>query len=233
MKNSVNSAIIIALGLIIAGLLVGKGISRFADKDRSVQVRGFSERIVEADKVTWPVHYKALGNDLSALLAEVEKAKEKVLKFLTSNGVPAEDITVTPPKVTDYAVADYKPQNISSRFVVNLTFTVTTTKVDLVRGLTYRTDELVKQGIVIFGNEYGENAIYEYTALDKIKPEMIEASTKNAREAAEQFAKDSGSRLGKIKHASQGYFSIENRDDNTPWMKKVRVVTSVSYDLKD
>ena len=74
---------------------------------------------------------------------------------------------------------------------------------------------------------------YEYTILDKIKPEMIEASTKNAREAAEKFAKDSGSKLGKIKNASQGYFSIENRDNNTPWIKKIRVVTSVSYYLKN
>ena len=74
---------------------------------------------------------------------------------------------------------------------------------------------------------------YEFTGLNDIKPQMIEDATKNARAAAEKFAKDSDSKLGKIKSASQGQFTIANRDENTPYIKSVRVVTTVTYYLKN
>ena len=73
---------------------------------------------------------------------------------------------------------------------------------------------------------------FKFEGLNEIKPGMIEEATKNAREVGEKFAKDSGSRLGKIKTANQGTFSITDRDSNTPEIKKVRVVTSVTYYLK-
>jgi hypothetical protein len=62
---------------------------------------------------------------------------------------------------------------------------------------------------------------------------MVEEATKNAREVAVKFAQDSHSKLGKIKNASQGLFSIQSRDSSTPYIKKVRVVTTVEYYLSD
>jgi hypothetical protein len=62
---------------------------------------------------------------------------------------------------------------------------------------------------------------------------MIEEATRNAREVAQKFAEDSDSRLGKIRQASQGQFSIEPRDTNNPHIKKVRVVSTVEYYLSD
>jgi hypothetical protein len=62
---------------------------------------------------------------------------------------------------------------------------------------------------------------------------MIEESTKKAREIALKFAKDSNSKLGKIKKARQGQFSIYNRDKNTSHIKTVRVVSTVEYYLDD
>jgi hypothetical protein len=88
---------------------------------------------------------------------------------------------------------------------------------------------LIDMGIVI-NNNY---ASYEFTGLNNIKPQMIENATKNARAAAEKFAKDSESKLGKIRNASQGVFSIDYRDENTPHIKKVRVVTTVDFALED
>ena len=69
--------------------------------------------------------------------------------------------------------------------------------------------------------------------MNSIKPQMIEEATKNARAAAEKFAKDSESKLGKIKTANQGLFTIENVDEYTPNVKHVRVVTNVTYFLED
>ncbi len=234
MKNLRLESIIIAAGLLLAGFLVYEGFSTMAERDRSVDVRGFSERTVNANKATWPINYKAFGNDLDILYADADAAKYKIISFLTKAGIAPEDIATSAPKVTDYNTAEYKPENIRTRYTIQMCITVSTKKVEAVRELTYRIPELIRQGISIVSNDYDANQLtYEYTDLDKIKPAMIEASTKNAREAAEKFAKDSGSKLGKIKRASQGYFSIENRDNNTPWIKKVRVVTSVSYYLKN
>lgn len=227
-------SVVIAAGLVIAGLCVYFGFQTFSERDRSVAVRGFSERIVDANKVTWPIRYKVVGDDIAALYNAESASKNKILGFLKKNGIADSDITTTAPNCTDYSTLDYKPENVHYRYSIDGTVTVSSQKVKLVRELTYRTSELMKQGVSIITNSYdGSGVSYEYTGLEQIKPAMIEASTKNAREAAEKFAKDSGSKLGKIKKATQGFFSIDNRDNNTPWIKKVRVVTSVEYYLKN
>lgn len=233
MKNLKLESLIVAGGLILVGLFIYLGFGSFADRDRSVQVRGFSERIVEANKATWPINYKALGDDLPSLYNEANIAKNKVTKFLINAGISEKDISAAAPKVIDYNTMEYRPENIKTRYVIQMNITVASKNVKLVRELTYRVPEIMKQGVSIITDEYGNGVNYEYTGLEKIKPAMIEASTKNAREAAEKFASDSGSSIGKIKNASQGLFSIEDRDANTPWIKKVRVVTSVSYYLKN
>lgn len=234
MKNYRVESIIISAGLLLAGLFIYLGFCTFADRDRSVQVKGFSERIVEADKVTWPIGYRTIGDDLSSLYTESNNAKGKVISFLTKNGIPAADIAVSAPKVTDFATQEYKPDNIQTRFVIDIVITVSTKQVNLVRKLSYRMNELLKMGITINNNNnYESNITYSFNGLDKIKPAMIESSTKNAREAAEKFAKDSDSKLGKIRSATQGYFSVEDRDQYTPWKKVVRVVTNVTYYLKN
>ena len=104
---------------------------------------------------------------------------------------------------------------------------------DLALDLMKKQSELIKEGIVFDSNNWNNPIEFKYEGLNDIKPSMIEEATKNARMAAEKFAKDSGSRLGKIKSASQGTFSIENRDSNTPHIKRVRVVTYVTYYLKN
>ena len=151
-----------------------------------------------------------------------------MLDFLTSNGIPASEISVNPPNIDDISANAW---NDKARFKYSLTSTMTvlTTQVDKVRELLNRQGELLNQGIA-FANL---SINYTYTDLNKIKPEMIVEATKNAREAAEQFAKDSESVLGKIKTATQGYFSIEDSDPSTPYVKNIRVVTNVTYYLED
>ncbi len=93
--------------------------------------------------------------------------------------------------------------------------------------------ELVGKGIVIAAQNWDTPTEFLFTSLNQIKPDMIDTATKNAREAAEKFAQDSDSRVGKIRRASQGYFSISERDRNSPDKRVVRVVTTVDYFLVD
>lgn len=233
MKNLKTESFILAIGILAAGIFVYFGFVAFSERDRTVEVRGFSEKNIEANLAVWPIQYRAFGNNLDVLYAGAEDAKIKVMAFLKKGGIPEEDITMSAPNMTDFDNREYKPDNIPARYLVEFNITVSTKKVKEARDMTYHITELQKEGVSINSNNYENRIKYDYTTLDEIKPEMIEASTKNAREAGEKFAKDSGSSLGKIKKARQGFFSIEDSNEQTPWIKKIRVVTTVEYYLKN
>ena len=233
MRNYRIESAIVAVGLALAGLFIYLGFGKFAQRDRVVSVRGLAEREVDADHVIWPIIYKTTGNDLQAIYAETNSANAKISQFLTANGIKAEEISVSAPQIVDLRADRYiNQENIVERYNVTSTVTVSSGQVALVRQLMSRMGELLKQGIAISAGDYGSTVQYEFNGLNKIKPEMIEEATKNAREAARKFAADSESELGKIKDASQGLFSIEDRDQYTPHVKRVRVVTSVNYYLE-
>lgn len=233
MKNYRLEAIILAIGTLLLGVCIYMGLSAFAAKDRVVSVRGLAEREVKADHVIWPITYKTTGNDLQAIYADVNQVSARVEAFLVSNGIDRKDISVSAPQIVDLKSERYTSSDDMARGRYNVTnvITVSSSKVEQVRGLMSRMGELLKQGIAISASDFSNQVQYEFTNLNKIKPQMIEEATKNAREAAMKFANDSESKLGKIKSASQGLFTIEDRDQYTPYIKKVRVVTSVDYFL--
>ena len=199
-----------------------------AFRDRQVTVKGLAEKEVPANRVTWPIQYSVAGDDLLALYDRVTSNNEIIIKFLTDNGIERSEISVNPPDTYNAATNQYSSGNFRYNYSLSCNVTVTTDKVDKVRQLLNRQSELLKEGIP-YSNSYIN---YEYTGLNDIKPEMIAEATKNARAAAAQFAEDSGSDVGKMKTASQGQFSIEDVN-STPWIKKVRVVTTIVYYLED
>ena len=224
--------LIIAASIIIMGESIRSGFENFNSSNRTVTVKGLAEREVKADKVTWPLMYKELGNDPSEMYSILEQKNSRVVTFLKSAGLSDEEISINPPLISDRQADNYGNEIMAYRYKATSVITVTSTDVDKVRQLMRRKTELMKQGIAIIAEEYGDNGIaYEFTHLNDIKPEMVEEATKNARATAEKFAADSGSRLGKIRNASQGQFSIESRDSNTPYIKRVRVVSTIEYTL--
>ena len=177
--------------------------------------------------------YKDIGNDLTTLYTNIQSKNKTIVEFLQSNGISRDEISVAPPEIIDMEAERYQNQTIQYRYNATSVITVTSSNVDMIRKLISEQTELLRQGIAITGGDYRYNTIYEFTGLNNIKPPMIEEATKNAREAAEKFALDSGSKLGKIRNASQGQFSITDRDANTPYIKNVRVVTTINYYLKN
>lgn len=214
------------------GVMIKNGINDFKDKDRIVSVKGLAEMEVPADKVIWPLVYKDIGNDPALLYVNMEQKNKAIVTFLEKNGIAKDEIDIAPPEVIDMQAERYGNRDIPYRYNATSVITVTSKNVDKVRKLMSEQAELLKQGIAITGGDYKYNVSYEFTGLNDIKPQMIEEATKNARAAAEKFAKDSDSSLGKIRNASQGQFSISDRDANTPYIKSVRVVTTVNYYLK-
>ena len=231
--NRIKEAAILAIGMIVLGLCIKWGIDDFANKDRVVTVKGLAEKEVEADKVTWPIQTKEIGDDLPALYSKINATTEKVKAFLRQNGVKEQEISVNAPVVVDLKAERYGADNHRYRYNITSTIAVTSRDVKLVRGIIARQGELLKQGVAVVEGGYGNDVTYEYVSFQKMKPEMMQEAIKNAELTARQFAENSSSELGKITNASQGQFSIDDRDANTPYIKKVRGVITVTYSLKD
>lgn len=226
-------AAFIALGLLFLGVFIRGGFQSISSNQRVVTVRGLCEKEVTANKVTWPIVSKEVGNDLNVIYQNIQKTNSAIVGFLKSNGITDSEISVNAPQVVDMQADRYNSTPAPFRYNVTTVVVVTSAKVEAVNKLMTRQTELLKEGIAIVAGDYNYQTTYEYTDLNKVKPGMIAEATKNAREAAKKFAEDSDSRLGKIKTASQGQFSIENRDQYTPYIKRIRVVSTIDYFLKD
>ena len=228
-ENRLIAAALIAVGIICLGWFIKAGIDDFANKDRKVTVKGLAEREVPADKVTWSIGTKVTGNDLPMLYEGINLQTDKIKRFLKQNGLDEKEITVNPPSISDLEAREWGDNNKNFRYIVSTTITVATGKVEEVKKAIFQQAELLKQGVAIENSD----AQYEYASFQQMKPEMMAEAIKNAQKTAEQFAEASNARLGEIQTAGQGQFEIDNRDQNTPYIKKLRVVTTITYSLKD
>ena len=231
-KGNFLAGLAIMVGLVFLGLCIPKAVKVMNSEKRNVSVRGLCEREVLSDKVIWPIQYSAAGDDLAALLAEVERNDATIKEFLIAGGIAEEEIFSSAPTISDKFTQEYGSNDRKYRYVVKSTVTLCSGKVAEVLSLMKDQSSLLRKGLLLSNNDWDGKPVFSFEALNDIKPEMIEEATRNAREGAQKFADDSGSRLGKIRDASQGYFTIEDRDSNTPHIKKVRVVTNVDFYLR-
>lgn len=231
-ENRIFAAALIALGLVCLGWFIKAGIDDFASKDRKVNVKGLAEQEVEADKVTWPIVSKEVGNDLPGLYDRIGSTQQKIKAFLLRSGIKQEELTENAPQVVDLQAREYG-DNKPYRYIVTSVITVTSSQVKQVRQIIAKQGDLLKEGVAIVDGGYDNPVKYEYVSFKEMKPKMMQEAIENAEKTAQQFAENSHSKLDKIVSADQGQFSIENRDENTPYIKKVRVVTTVTYSLKD
>jgi hypothetical protein len=235
MKNiSWLKVLLICASIIIAGFFIGEMNWNSIKNNRKVQVKGLSEREVKANLAVWPMQITITNNNLSSLNSEIELQKKKVLDFFTSKGFTSNEINVGISNITDTKANLYNngsKQNF--RYLARTEITLRTTDIKKIKNAQKESINLASKGILINSKNQWRPVEYLFTDLNSIKPEMIEEATKKAKEVAEKFAKDSNSKVGKIKSATQGLFTISDRDSNTPDIKKVRVVTTVNYFLED
>jgi hypothetical protein len=228
----VLAAVVIALGLAAAGWFAADGMARLRTADRYVTVKGSAEKIVDADLVVWPLSQTVGGNELGAVQAQLDANTGTIRDFLGGAGFRDTEIVVSPPRLEDrwtYAYGDNRPPE---RYRYSNTVTLRTNRVGEALAALRRSGDIVARGVML-NTEEGGGPQFEYTRLNQIKPSLIAEATANARASAEQFAKDSGARIGGIRSANQGVVSIENRDAGSPQIKKIRVVTTVEYFLRD
>lgn len=224
-----GTAAILAAGMIAGGYLLGDGLLRAKDADRAVTVRGLAEREVTADLATWTISYSAASSSLAEAQAKVRGDTQDIEAFFKQLGFPADALQPTGANVTSYTNEGITTYTVRQRLALR------TTDIARAQKAVARQFDLVARGVFL---EEGSGMAYTFTKLNDIKPEMVAEATRDARAAAQQFAEDSNSGVGKIKDATQGYFEIEARDgESGGWgsadspFKKVRVVTTVSFTL--
>lgn len=223
-------ALIVALGLAVAGWFTSQGMARLKTQDRYVTVKGSAERIVEADLLVWPLPHSVGGNDLAEVQRHLDANTAAIRDFFLQAGFKADEIVVSPPRLEDRWAYAYGENRPPERYRYANTVSLRSNGVDKALAALRRSGELVGRGVMI---GEGSQPDFDYTKLNDIKPALIAEATANARDSAEQFAKDSHSRLGGIRSANQGVVTISDRDQSSPQVKKVRVVTTVEYFLKD
>jgi hypothetical protein len=226
----VIASLLLAVGVSVGGSLVGDGIANWNSGRRIIAVKGLSEREVPASVATWYIGYRATGNDLDAINRKLSDSTRAVLAFLKTAGFDETDIAVQPPALRD-ASLEPREKDVPAppeRYRAEQSVLLRTAKVDLIKPALASASTLMLNGVLLTG---GCQPNYVYNQLNEIKPTMIQEATKNARIAAEQFARDSQTNLGKLRSASQGWFQVEDRDAATPERKLVRVVVDVDYEL--
>jgi hypothetical protein len=238
--NSSLGSLFIALGLTVSGFLIAQGFHASRTADRFVTVKGISEREVSANVAIWPLRVVASDDDLGKAHAQLERSMDRIREFLAKNEIDAANARVMGFSVSDAQTNQYQAGRGGNRFVINQTLVVRSSEPEKVLAASARVGELVAGGVVLSsGGEYGGGGpTFLFTGLSDLKPAMIAEATSRAREAAEQFAHDSGSKIGGIRRANQGQFEILPRDrapgitEEGQLEKTVRVVSTVDYSLE-
>ncbi|ODC02513.1 hypothetical protein BFW38_02080 [Terasakiispira papahanaumokuakeensis] len=225
-------AAIVSLGIVIAAALIAQALNAYQDSRRQVSVKGLAERQVDADLALWPLNFLVTGNQLDQVQQEVERQADLLRQFLLDAGFKAEDLQMSMPSIEDMQINNYGNQQPKARYKSSPTLLVRTHDVARVKATMQKVGQVIRQGVALT-QSYEYRPQFLFTRLNDIKPEMIAQATANAREAAARFARDSGAQVGGIRHAEQGYFSINDLDSYTPEVKKIRVVTRIDYQLED
>ncbi len=225
---------LLCLGALGLGQQISSAVLQSKALERSVVVKGLAEQEVAADVVIWPIRFSEVGNELPALYDAIEEKTALVQAFLQQNGFEPGEVSLGAPAIVDKQAQNYGNDRMQGfRYTATVIITLYSKKIEQARATMRKTTALGKQGVAIGGQQYGDETRFLFSGLNQIKPDMVAQATRNAREVAQQFASDSESKLGKIKVARQGQFSISDRDSNTPHIKRVRVVSTVEYYLSD
>lgn len=235
------AAIVLAAGIALAGWYIGNGFVSGRTADRYVSVKGVSERDVTANMALWPLRFASTDDNLARAQQKFDESRQAVVAFLAKHSIEAANIELQNFDVTDILANPYRGEGtVTSRYIISGTLMVRVEDPTLVQKASQDLGSLVQAGVVFSSQGgYGGGPTYLFTKLNDFKPQMIAEATASAREAAEQFAEDSGSRLGPIRTANQGVFQILPRDrapgvmEESQINKTVRVVTTVEYALED
>lgn len=234
-RETILPALILAAGVVLAGGLLGQGVERFRMADRTITVKGLAERDVESDFVTWNIVFRRAGNSFGEVQRALAADRELAVAFLKKAGLEAGEYESQPLQIEDTYSRDFGGQTQPLRYTGTGRISVSSTRIDLVSRTALAVDPLIQQGVALMG---GNGPWYQLRGFNDAKAPLLAAATRNARQQAEQFAKEAGAELGPLRSANQGVISITAADGNqfgddmSARTKRLRVVSTFQYDLE-
>ncbi|MEF2228475.1 MAG: SIMPL domain-containing protein [Candidatus Cardinium sp.] len=212
--NKIQAAIILSIGLVVSSMIFGLAFCYVRSKSVAyISVKGLAEREVDANVGIWTIRFEAIDHDLEQVNRQITNQTEILVGFLRQKGFVDKEIIYGTPELSDHGKYDSK----SCRYSIKMEIIVHTPNVFLIYETVQKSQELVKMGVCLRGHWDGLIK-FIFTDLNTIKPSMIQEATINVKKAAHQLAADSDVRLGILRRAVQGVFSIE--DTHLPTKKR-------------
>jgi uncharacterized protein len=247
-RTQIFAALIVGIcllvGLSAGGYFIGKGCARFKSDIRTVTVKGLVEKVVRADQAVWVLRFIKASEDLKDAHSRISSDRETAFAFLKKHGFRDGEIRLQPTRTIDKLAREFGQSQGTEKFryIVTSSLVVTTDNIDLVTKALGATEELLKNGVVLDGQQDNSaNPRYVITKFNELRPQLLADATKNARLTAQQFASDSGARVGAIRSANQGaiqIFGSDGNDESAPYSptstpeKKIRVVSTFEFELR-
>jgi hypothetical protein len=237
-------AFILACGLALSGYLLSFTIYRSQVANDTVSVKGLAEKEVQADWAQVDVYftreellskqeYDTTGHHkiIAKLYRQIDSDRKIIENSFRSLGFLKTEISDIElyPDSKDFRGEDGK--HTDTKITVRGKLTIESKQVFAIQKLDSAMSNLMSKGITVATGQEK----YHFSKLNDIKPEMIRKAMAAARVAAKELAGNTGVKLGRIKSANQGRFSIvdkgEDYGDTDRIDKKVRVVTEIKFYL--
>jgi len=237
-NEKILPAILIAVGVAVAGWSVGEGLKSFRQADRSLTIKGLAEQDVKSDFALWTLSFRRAASNYDEVRRQLADDREVVVSFLLSQGFSEADIERRPLQITDLLARDFGQQDVTFRYTGQASVTVRSVDVDAVAKAATSIDPLIKQGVQMSQEgPMGGFPRYLLRGFNDIKPILLEKAVRNAAEQAQKFAADAGAHLGDLHRANQGTIQILDDDGGDGYAtgqtigKRLWVVSTFVYSL--
>ena len=239
-KALIPFGFLLALSLVISTYLVTDVMRDIRMSHQIIKVRGYAETQVESDLAIWSITVKARNRNMAEAYAVLAAHREKVLDFLKKNGVEAQEVNDFSVHVSERKKRTEKgyATNEIEAFELSRKIEIKSRDVQNISKVSTAVAALLGEGIDL---QAGMPSYY-YTRVNELKSQLLVEATKDARERARTLAEGSGVKLGPLRAARQGVFSVrsadsssiseESSDDVSSISKKVTAVVTVDYAMQ-
>jgi hypothetical protein len=236
----VLAAALLGLGAMGAAWIGGSYVRGVANSRATITVTGSAKKQIRSDLAVWRGTFAAQAGGVEAAYAELNRRSRQVRTYLVARGLPAKDIVFS--SIQTQTLYQRLPNGHETRVVEGYRLSqmveVRSSDVDRIATLSRESTELIVQGVP-FESHPPE---FLYTGLADLKVEMLAAATRDAKARAQEMAKHSGSRIGRLRSARMGVFQVTPAlstmvsdygvNDTSSLLKDITSVVSVSFEIR-
>jgi hypothetical protein len=232
-------AVILAVGLIIASLVISNTWRKVSRGNVTITVTGSSQKDIKSDLAIWSGSFSVDSKSLTEAYAKIKEQNTVVKNYLKSKGIAEDKIKFNPVNSTTQFGRDirgYATTDIIG-YTISQTVTVESNDVDMIDRLAGEASDLINQGVQF----HSDPPEFLYTKLADLKIEMIGLASQDAKTRAEQIAKSTGNSVGEVRSSKTGVIQINAKNstdvsdygvnDTSSLEKTIRAVVSISFSI--